>query len=59
MKKRLNSEEVRFILNGNKFEAPIGGSLGLLALGDVGVRAWRNANKSVSLEKINEKSEKK
>lgn len=32
-------------LNGKHFEVPPGGSLGLLALGNVGVRAWKQAKK--------------
>ena len=37
------SEKVTIILNGKPFEVPPGGSLGLLALGNIGVRAWKKA----------------
>ena len=37
------SEKVTIILNGKPSEVPPGGSLGLLALGNVGVRAWKMA----------------
>ena len=33
------------LLNGKEFDVPPGGSLGLLTLGSVGVRAWRKAKK--------------
>lgn len=33
------------MLNGKPFEVPPGGSLGVLTLGSVGVRAWKKAKK--------------
>lgn len=39
---------------GEKFEVPPQGSLGLLALGDVGVIAWRQAREKVRQEKLAE-----
>jgi hypothetical protein len=39
---------------GNDFEVPPGGSLGLLALGNIGVRAWK-----VAMKEWREKNEKK
>jgi hypothetical protein len=38
--------------NGNKIEIPIGGSLGLLALGDVGVMAWKKRKEHVMQRQI-------
>lgn len=37
------NKNLTFIFNGKPFEIPPGGSLGLLALGNVGVRAWKKA----------------
>jgi hypothetical protein len=50
-------KKVTITLNGKPFEIPQGGSLGLLALGSVGVRAWREARKEYI--KRNEDEEKK
>lgn len=41
MKKK--QEPVVIMMNGKPFEVPPGGSLGVLALGNVGVRAWKKA----------------
>lgn len=38
-----DKKKVTFLLDGKKFEVPPGGSLGLLALGNVGIRAWKKA----------------
>jgi hypothetical protein len=35
--------KVRILLHGKEFMIPPGGSLGLLALGNVGIRAWKKA----------------
>jgi hypothetical protein len=35
--------KVSILLNGNPFEVPPGGTLGILALGNVGIRAWKRA----------------
>jgi len=32
------------IMNGKPFEVPPGGTLGILALGNVGIRAWKKAS---------------
>jgi len=32
-------------MNGKEFEVPPGGTLGVLALGNVGVRAWKASKK--------------
>jgi hypothetical protein len=45
------------ILHGKEFKVPPGGTLGVLALGNIGVRAWRAAKKE--WEKENQKDEKK
>jgi hypothetical protein len=44
-------------LDGKPFEVPPGGSLGILALGNIGVRAWKKAKKE--WEKENKDGEKK
>jgi len=43
----INQKEVRIINDKTKqeFAVPPGGSLGLLALGNIGVRAWKKAKK--------------
>jgi hypothetical protein len=43
----MNQKEVRIINDKTKqeFAVPPGGSLGLLALGNIGVRAWKKAKK--------------
>lgn len=38
-----NQKSITIIMNNKPFEVPPGGSLGLLALGNVGVRAWKQA----------------
>ena len=40
---------------GEPFKIPIKGSLGILALGDIGVRAWREVRKANNLKSSNEK----
>tara|TARA_B100001971_G_C18132168_1_gene505458 strand:+ start:67 stop:210 length:144 start_codon:yes stop_codon:yes gene_type:complete len=37
------------------FKIPVKGSLGILALGDIGVRAWREVRKANNLKSSNEK----
>ena len=37
------------------FKIPVKGSLGILALGDIGVRAWREVRKASNLKFSNEK----
>lgn len=44
-------------LNGKEFKVPPGGTLGILALGHIGIRAWRAAKEE--WEKVNKKDEKK
>lgn len=39
-------EEIIFLLDGKPFKVPPGGSLGLLAQGSKGVRAWKQAQKT-------------
>jgi hypothetical protein len=42
----MSSKENKIItIKGSEFQVPPGGSLGLLALGNIGVRAWRRAQK--------------
>lgn len=40
-----SKKETTILLNGKPFTVPPGGSLGVFALGAVGVRAWRKAKK--------------
>lgn len=42
-KKASDQKSITIIMNNKPFEVPPGGSLGLLALGNVGVRAWKQA----------------
>ncbi len=44
-------------LNGKPFTVPPGGTLGVLALGNVGVRAWKQAKKE--FEEAEKNGEKK
>ena len=41
--KKSNSENITFTIDGKPFNVPPGGSLGLLAQGNIGVRAWKKA----------------
>jgi len=41
--------------HGDAYEIPEGGSLGLLALGYVGLMLWREKRMKIQLEKDNEK----
>ncbi len=38
-------KKVVITLQGKPFEVPPGGTLGVLALGNIGIRAWREARK--------------
>jgi hypothetical protein len=38
-----NKETKKVVFQGKHYNVPPGGSLGLLALGNVGVRAWKEA----------------
>ncbi len=46
-------------LKGETFKIPVGGTLGLLALGNIGVRAWKEAKANNLKDKPEEKNEKK
>lgn len=46
-------------LNGETFKIPAGGTLGLLALGNIGVRAWKEAKAANLNDNSKEKNEKK
>lgn len=41
--------------NNNEFAIPVQGSLGILALGDIGLRAWRAVKNKNSVHNKNEK----
>ncbi len=43
MKEKKEKKEVTILLDGKPFIVPPGGTLGVLALGSVGVRAWKEA----------------
>lgn len=40
-----DKQKVVITLKGKPFEVPPGGTLGVLALGNIGVRAWKEAKK--------------
>lgn len=40
-----DKKPVTITMNGKPFEVPPGGTLGIFALGSVGIRAWRKAKK--------------
>lgn len=42
-------------MNGKEFVVPPGGSLGLLALGNVGIRAWKQAKSEWEKDQIHGK----
>ncbi|MFT5621348.1 MAG: hypothetical protein ACI8Q1_002438 [Parvicella sp.] len=42
-----DNDNTKIFFEGKPYEVPPGGSLGLLALGAVGVRVWREANKGM------------
>ena len=44
-------------LNGKPFKVPPGGSLGILALGSVGIRAWKKVKKEYEDRKEDGKEE--
>ena len=46
-----------FLLDGKPFKVPPGGSLGVFALGSVGIRAWRKAKKEYEETEKNGKKE--
>lgn len=48
--KEREQEEV-IILNGKPFQVPPGGSLGILALGAKGIRAWKKVKKDYEDQK--------
>ena len=49
----------QIFLNNEKFEIPEEGMLGLLALGDVGLKMWRQKRKEAEAVKIKVEEEKK
>ena len=53
-KKASDQKSITIVMNNKPFEVPPGGSLGLLALGNIGVRAWKQA---ASIWKENELKE--
>ncbi len=45
--------------DGKKYEVPVNGSLGLLALGDIGLIAWRKRRIQYQQDMINAQKQKK
>ena len=43
MKSTKKTKVVSIVLDGKPFEVPPGGTLGLLALGNIGIRAWKKS----------------
>lgn len=58
MKKNNTKEKVIIVNKGKPFEVPPGGTLGILALGSVGVRAWKKAKAEWLKSNENDKKEK-
>lgn len=58
MKTNTTKDKVVITLNGKPFEVPPGGSLGVLALGNVGIKAWKKAKKAFEETEKNGKKEK-
>jgi hypothetical protein len=56
MSKQVNKKSV-ILFNGKEFKVPPGGTLGVLTLGHIGIRAWRAAKKE--WEQENKKDEEK
>jgi len=52
-----DKKSVTITMNGKPFEVPPGGTLGVLALGNIGVRAIKDANKNYKEEKEDGKEE--
>lgn len=52
------NQKVVITLKGKPFEVPAGGTLGVLALGNIGVRAWKAAKKAQEERVKEEKGEK-
>jgi hypothetical protein len=48
-------KKVLILMNGKEFTVPPGGSLGLLALGNVGIRAWKKAKFEWEKDQVNGK----
>jgi hypothetical protein len=59
MKTNSSKEKVTITMNGQPFEVPPGGTLGILALGNVGIKAWKQAKAEWSKSTENGKKEKK
>ena len=54
----MKKKEIKILMDGKEFQVTPGGTLGVLALGSVGVRAWRAAKNKYELEQ-NKGDEKK
>ena len=53
MTKNNTDKKTRILMNGKEFQVPPGGSLGLLALGNVGIRAWKKAKSEWEKDQVN------
>ena len=54
-----NKETKKVIFQGKEYNVPPGGALGLLALGNIGVRAWKDARDKYLAKNPIAKDEKK
>ncbi len=54
MKDKKQKDGVEILLNGKPFTVPPGGTLGVLALGSIGVRAWKKAREEYFEKQKNE-----
>jgi hypothetical protein len=56
---QMKNKETRILMNDKEFKVPPGGTLGVLALGSVGVRAWKKSKKEYMSKLKNKKNEEK
>lgn len=58
MKTNSSKQKVTITMNGQPFEVPPGGTLGILALGNVGIKAWKKAKAEWLKENEDDKEKK-
>jgi hypothetical protein len=54
-----NKETKSIVLKGKNYKIPPGGTLGLLALGNIGVRAWKESREKYIADNKQKEDEKK
>jgi len=55
----MKNTDTKILMNGKEFKVPPGGTLGVLALGSVGIRAWKRAKQEYMSKLKNKKNEEK